>query len=417
MRFQLLLVLSPAVACLACAPDGPTRGAPGGGSGDTADTGDTGDTGDVDDPLPQADGCRATPRDPALARVLLANLPYEGDGTAWAVLDIGSDDAVADRGDRVDAGRASFGRGASTPDGSLLLAPQDDGTLAVFGVDDAGAVTVVEAGWSDGTYASGVTLDPSGEVAWLTNESRSDVGGGVTAVVLDCDTGRPRLATPDDGLSVDANGLLMAADHPRAFLPVPWALDRAIVVGRPVGAAASTDAALVSLPDGAILAEVDAFGADAWLSAAALSADGQTLVIGDASAWSGRDNAVAQIAVSPDDALALQGTATVADPADVALSPDGGAALVASGFGDDLVYVTLGDTGPTLDGRVSDSGDRPQLPGGLVAVDRGGDAALMLAAEVYGLRRIEAVSASGMQPGAVVALDGDATPGLVVLQR
>jgi DNA-binding beta-propeller fold protein YncE len=298
-----------------------------------------------------------------------------------------------------------------------LLAPQDDGSLAVFAVDEAGAVTVVEAGWSDGTYASGVTVDPSGEVAWLTNESRSDVGGGVTAVVLDCDTGRPRLAAPDDGLAVDGAGQLLAADHPRAFLPVPWDLDRAIVVGRPVGGAETTDAALISLPDGAIVAEVDAFGPDAWLSAAALSADGQTLVVGDASAWSGRDNAVAQVAVSPDHTLTLLGTAEVYDPADIALSPDGGAALVASGFGDDLLFVALGDTGPALDGRVSASGDRPQLPGGLAAVDRGGDAALMLASEVYGLRRIDAVSASGMQPGAVVALDGDATPGLVVLQR
>jgi len=404
-------LLFSAVFALACTPDGTTRGAPGGGDIDTADTGDT------EDPLPQAEGCRATPRDPSAPRVLLANLPYQGDGSQWAVVDIAADDAVSDRGDRVQAGRAAFGRGASTPDGSLLLAPQDDGTLAVFGVDEAGAITVVEAGWSDGTYTSGVTIDPSGEVAWLTNESRSDVGGGVTAVVLDCDTGRPRLATPDDGLAVDASGLLLAADHPRAFLPVPWALDRAVLVGRPVDGAETTDAALVSLPDGAIVAEVDAFGPDAWLSAAAISADGQTLVIGDASAWSGRDNAVAQVAVSPDHSLTLLGTVDVYDPADVALSPDGGAALVASGFGDDLLFVALGDAGPALDGRVSASGDRPQLPGGLVAVDRGGDAALVLASEVYGLRRIEAVSASGMQPSAVVALDGDATPGLVVLQR
>jgi len=379
MRLFLPVLAAANTMLVGCTESTKSPGSTDSGTGEE-DTGSEDDTG-----FPAAEGCRAAHRDSEQARVVLVNLPFDGAGESWAVMDLDISGALSDTGTRVSAGAAFLGSGAFTPDGSLGVVAQDDGSIAIFAVDAAGTVAVVEPAWSSGFYASAVAIDPSGERAWVVDQNTVENGGGIYAVDLDCTDGTPSAAD----LPADTLGRFFSAGLPGAAVPVPGRFDRLLVVG---GQDDGTDVSLLSVPDGAELDRIDAFNDsdDAWLTAADITPAGDLLLLTDTSAWSTRDNELAAIAIDGD-SLVQAGVDSLFDGVAVRVGPSGSTALVSSGYDDAIVRVQLdasASDAARVDGKLLTGGGDPQLPGGMVSVQRGSLAGLALVAEVYGVRSV-----------------------------
>ena len=306
--------------------------------GDTDNTDDTDDTDEADDSgTPDAgDGCRSEPRDPDADRVVLANLPYEGTGADWAVLTLSAEAPSPTRARRSQRD-APTSTPAVHPDGSLGIAPLDDGTISIVEVDAGGSVRVVEAGFTTGFYAEAVAMHPSGERVYVVDRNWEENGGGLYVLDLDCSTGAP--SVPDD-LPVDELGRLVATRLPAAALPIPGRPDRLVLISGPTPA----DVRLIDTTSGAILDEVDVFpDDDAWLTTGAITPAGDLVLLTDTSAWSSRDNALAAVRVTGD-SLTDVGSDALYDGVGIGISPDGTTAIVSSGYGDDIVRLSLDAT-------------------------------------------------------------------------
>lgn len=388
MRTHLCLALT--CAALGCDPT-ESKSSRGGSTDDTAaesespTTEDSEDSEDSGSPA-TAPGCRSEPRASDADRTLLVNLPYSGDGSDWAIFTLSADGTLTDTGASVSGGRTYLNPGVFTPDGSLGLAPLEDGTVAIFAVDEAGTVTVVESGYTSGFYAEAVAMHPSGERAWIVDRNWEENGGGLYVLDLDCETGTP--AVPTD-LPVDAAGRLVPAKLPGAALPVPDRPDRLVLVAGP----SPTDLALIDTTTGTVLDEIDAFldEDDAWLATGAITPTGDLVLLTDTSIWSSRANAIAAIALSGD-TLSHAGLDELFDGVGIGISPDGTTAIVSSGYADDILRLSIapGAVDPvSVIGSLRTSDSPSQLPGGIVTIQRGTLAGLSLVSEVYGLRSIQ----------------------------
>lgn len=339
---------------LACAPEEE------GGSKLNAQAGDTADTGE---PVTY-DGCRATPA-PDGDRVVVVSLPYGPGGrqaNAYARLSLSAEGELSDAGERFEMGRAYSGEIVFTPDGSLGIAVQDDGSLGIFLADG----TVIDPAFGD-VYASKVVMDPTGEVAWVVDGNWANNGGGVYRVPLDCETGAP--GTPERIIEAKLPADLLLRD------------DMAVLVGLEVpGSAEGDDAALLGWGESpTFVAGVDAFGDDeAIVTDAYWALDEHYLFIADYSEFSGVPTRVA--VVDTRDQLEPYAVIDVEDP--VALVPAGDLVLVLSGYGD-AVYAIDADGG-TSARWVSQS----ELPGGGASITRGNLDGLVLVAEVSGVRTL-----------------------------
>jgi hypothetical protein len=361
------------LAALACDP---SSGGKGRGEGDSsdgpADTGSPGDTG-----APPAEGCRATPPAADADRLVVVSLPYSESGSAaptWGALRLRADGTLTDPGARFEMGRGYVGPVRFTPDGSLGVAVQDDGTLGVFAVADDLSVSVVDPGWTSGFYAGDVLIDPSGERLWVVDGNWANNGGGVYEVALDCETGLPSDA-----------GFLIESKLAAALVALPG--DRAALVGREVGGApAGGELALLGWPGASVLAESELFSDDdAIVSAVALSPDRRRLLVGDNSLFSSQPNRVVQVDVSGE-APGAPEAVELEDPVGIGISPDGSTALVSSGYGDALELLRLQPLERA--GALAVRGDRVQLPGPIAVARRGPVDGIALVTEVGGVRAV-----------------------------
>lgn len=387
---------------LACAPepedDGKLRSSGADDSGAADDTGDTGDTGTP------AEGCRAEPAAADRARVAVASLPYTtagGQADVWAVMEFSAAGVLSDAGTRFSLGRATSGEVVFTPDGSVGVTVQEDGSLGVFLVEGDGAVTVVEAAWTDGFYASRAVPDPSGEVVWVVDGNWANNGGGLYRVPLSCDDGAP-----------GPSERVLEAKLPADLL---LAGDRAVFVAQEVeGTADGDDAALLTWDEGETLGGADLFDyEDAIVSDGVLTPDGAWAFVGDFSFFSGVSNRVAVAAVT-DDALAVAQTIEVEDP--VALVAWDDVVLVASGYGDALVALV---PDPSGDAPFRSAGEvvGSELPSGLALLARGEHAGTVLVGEVSGVRAVRIDGEDVDDLGRVVLSDGmDGIVGAVGVQ-
>lgn len=244
----------------------------GDGSADPRDGGADGHAA-VDGGADADPGCARTPAAADRARYLVVSHPFaEGGGSSnrWEVLSLSTAGAIATTGTTFEMGRGNEGRIAFTPDGAIGVAAQDDGTLGIFAIDEAGAVTVIEPGWNaaGAFYAASVVMAPDGARVYVLDSQWRDNGGGIYPVALDCD-GAPSL----EGRTVAGK------------LPYELVLsgDRALVAAADVlDSAAGHDAHLLAWPEPAVIAGADAFAEDMQIvSAAAVTADGDYFLIGD----------------------------------------------------------------------------------------------------------------------------------------
>ncbi len=361
-------LLLAALLLTACDPTKDTGGEP----TDTADTADTAE--------PVVEGCHATPQPADRERVVLVSLPYDADGAAskvWAALTLSTEGELRDDGARVEMGRAWSGEVVFTPDANHGYAVQDDGTIGVFAVED-GVVTVLDAGWDGGVYAVRAVMDPSGETLWVIDGNWPVNGGGLYAAPIDCATGE--LGEPT---------LVAAAKLPADLLLLDES--RAALIGREVeGADEGEDVSLLSWPEGARVAGVDAFGDDEAIVSDAASLDG-LLLVADYSEFSGVSTRVAAVRVDGD-ALEAAQILDVEDPVALVASPWGDQVLVVSGYGDALLQVPVDLEASEPLGEPSEldySGGRPQLPGAAALLRRGPLRGLVLVTETEGIRAVQ----------------------------
>jgi len=369
------------VSCLsltACDPDGPERHDP----GTLPD-----DTGPDDTSTPVAEGCRAQPQAADRERLVMVSFPYGASGEqaqTWGVFTLDTQGELSDSGTRVDMGRGYGGHVAFTPDGSIGMVAQDDGSLGVFEVVGAGEVRVIHARLDGGFYASSVTSDPTGEWAWIVDGNWANNGGGLYRAPIDCDSGELGVAERVLEAKLPA---WMGYFHQR--------LDRALLVGREAdGASGGEDAFLLEpVASPVVLDGTDVFGDDeAILASAALSFDDATLLVGDNSAFSGIPNRVAVAAVSGAGLEPLQVLDNIDDPVDIVASPFADKALVLSGYSNALFVLDYqaGAAQPySLEGEPSYQGGSPQLPAAASQVTRGPLMGLVVITENQGLRRVQ----------------------------
>jgi hypothetical protein len=387
-RALTLLMLLP----LACRPADPQRHDPGDLPDDTG-TPDTGDSDadtdtdtDTDTEIEPAEGCRAEPLEADRDRLVVVSYPYSSSGSqanSWGVFTLDTSGALRDSGARVDMGRANGGHVAFTPDGSIGMVAQDDGSVGVFEAVSASEVRVVHRRFEGGFYASAVVSDPSGEVAWIVDGNWANNGGGLYRASIDCDSGELGPAER-----------VVEAKLPSWLGFLHRRHDRAVLVGREAdGAQAGEDAFLLepgqipSLLDGA-----DLFGDDeATTAGSAISFDDATLLVGDYSFYSGIPNRVAVAALSDGGLAPLQVLDNIDDPVDIVASPYADKALVLSGYSDALFvldYVPGAAAPYSYAGEPSYQGASPQLPTAADQVTRGSLRGLVVLTENQGLRRV-----------------------------
>jgi hypothetical protein len=382
------LVLLLAAACGQDAGDGAAADAGGGGGAD----------GSSDD---AGGGCERAPAPADRTRYAVVSHPYDEDSAPanqWEVLSLTADGTLAATGTRFEMGRATGGQVAFTPDGAVGVAVQEDGSLGVFTLSDAGEVEVVETGWRGEMYAGQVVAAPDGRGVYVLDSQWRENGGGVYRLEVDCD-GR-----------VSAAGLVAPSRLPYALV---FAGDRALAAASDIlESDPGADVHLVDLAAGEVLAGADPFPDDEQIVAsAALTGDGAYLLVGDNNQFYSTEGLENRVAVMRLDAgsLAAAQTIKIEDPVAIIASPFDDGAVVVSGFGDAIFALTRDDRSAqpfALAGELDYQGPAPQLPGAAVAVDRGELRGRVLIAELSGIRQLAFAPGSVSDLGLLSLGDG-----------
>lgn len=333
----------------------------------------------------QSDGPGTTcVRDPAAAdrarRVVVAH-PYSADGmksNAWEVLDLSATGELTrpTPSRSFTMGRAFVGEVAFTPDGKIGIAAQEDGSLGIFKLDDAGVPNVLHAAFKGSFYAARVVVSPQGAIYVLDTQWREN-GGGIYELAIGCDD-----TVMDKGL-VAASKLPAALAFTTGNHSVLAAVDIA-------DSAMGADVHLVAMGGPTVVASANAFADDMQIvGGATLTGDSSAFLVGDTSQFGNEPN---RIAVVPVTGMTL-GTPymipMIEDPIALLAHPFADKVMVVSGFGDALFQLAKTSGTWAAAGEVTYQGAKPQLPGGAVMVERGGLRGLVLVAENTGVRRVE----------------------------
>ncbi len=348
-------------------------------SSDESEDASDGGTGAID---ASQESCR-TPRDQDAARTLVVARPYGDEGvksSQWEVLTLAPDGSISTTSQFFAMGRAASGVVAFTSDGEIGLVAQEDGSVGVFRVGPDGAVEVLHAALAGSFYASEVVMSPTGDRAFIVDSNWRNNGGGIYSIKIGCDD------------SIKVEGLLMPAKLPRNPLFRPNG-DLLLAAHDWDDSAQDQDLHLVSADLTTIGASITVFpDRDAIVTSSALTHDGNFVLVGDGSGFSGVPNRVAVASVSDEGLTALQVLTPVDDPVAMATSPFDDAAIVVSGFSNAVLVLDYdSDTSAapfSVRGELSYQGNAPQLPGSLVMIDRGDLMGTVLIAENGGIRRV-----------------------------
>lgn len=338
--------------------------------------------------LPGDPGIGPCPRLPAPAsrsRKVAVALPYGSQGekvAAWTLLDLSEDGTLATSGAGFSMGTALSGQVTFTPDGSIGLISQDDGSLGVFRIEEDGSPTVIHAAFKGSFYGSGVVMAPEGDHAFVIDSQWRNIGGGIHRVDIACDG------------SLTDRGRVVEAKLPRALLVLPGRPDRAVLAAE--DALDSVEGRDVHLlrwgTEPAVLGGTLAFATEAIVMGATATPDGRYVLLGDNDEFSGEPNRVAIVSVEGDDLSVPQILSPLEDPVVLLAAPEGGTVLAVSGYGNALFILDRNDSTPatpySVRGEVAYQGGRPQLPGAAVMVERGPLSGLVLVTEVEGVRSV-----------------------------
>ncbi|HVO31915.1 MAG TPA: hypothetical protein VMV18_14310 [bacterium] len=342
------------------------------------------------------------PRAPAAAdrdRFAVVAHPYDaagGQANAWEVLKLSSAGTLSRTGTTFTLGRATFGEVAFTPDGKVGLVAQEDGSVGVFTLDAAGAVTVVTSALTGAFYAGAITMVPDGSRAIVVDGDTVPNGGGFYTIDIDC------------AGNVAAESSFTAARLPAA---VEFLGDgaHAVAAAQSLLAMPATDDAALLGWDGtsapSLIASANPFADDQQIvSAMAITSGGEFALIADDNQFSGNPNRIAAVRIGAATLTTAQMLSPFTDPAALVASPFDQTALVALAQGNALHRLAY--NGATWsDSAVSVAGGAPQLPTVLTEIRRGTLAGHVLVAENVGVRQVH------FSPGQTITNDGLMTLG------
>lgn len=365
---------------------------------DTGDSGDTADLGTAPDPVVSTRCFQATP-EADRERFLVVSHPFAGPGendNRFEVFAVDTSGTPSSTGTEFRMGTASSRRIQFSPSGELGIAVQNNGTLGVFRIDPEGVVTVLHDAFGDGEfYATDVVFDLGNERITVVDENFRNNGGGLYSVDVDCDSGllsSPTLTTP----SKRALALL-----PRdGFADVVVAVDVA-------NSAPSNDIHLLDDALGEVVSSASIHSQDAIMSSAAIVGD-EWVLVGDGCGFCSTPNSVAIASLADNTVTATTVLTPIEDPFDIIASPFGNAAIVSSGFGDELLHLSLTGNTWTNAGRIA----RLPLPGALAGITRGGLRGHVYAVENTGIRHVAFAEDGTVSDLGVTAL-GDDIPNIV----
>ena len=337
-----------------------------------------------------SDGPVACPRPaPAADRVraLVVSKPYDANSqpaNGYDVLAVATDGKISNTGTSFSMATAVSGEITFTPDGKVGLLAQKDGSVGVFTLDGL-TPTVVHAKFTGNFYADSVTVDPTGQFAYIVDGNFRNNGGGLYKSRIGCDG---TLSTPE-----------RVVESKLAKWMLYDSATTALVVARDVGnSAAGADAHRINVAaPTTVLAGTDAFGHDeASVGGGYWSAERNTLWIGDTSQFSGIPDKVA--IVSTVGGLSNVGAVVIDDAAGIRVSPFADLGVVSSGFGDAIFVVDRGGVAGAyrVAGKVTYMGAAPQLPSGMAMIERGALKGHVFVAEVAGVRHLVFGSAGGV---------------------
>ncbi len=321
-------------------------------------------------------------RDPAAAdrvRRVVVSHPYSADSmksNAWEVLDLSATGELSRPGRTFEMGRAYIGEVAFTPDGRIGIAPQEDGSLGIFSLDDAGMPTVLQAGFKGSFYAARVVVAPNGAIYVLDTQWREN-GGGIYEISIDC-----------DGVVTD-EGLVAASKLPAAL--AFGSGNHGVLAAVDIGdSTAGNDVHMVTLGGPTVIASANAFADDKQIvGGATLTNDGSAFLVGDTSMFGDVPNRVAVVPINGMQFGTPYTIPNIEDPLALYASPFADKVLVVSGFGDAMFELAKTNGTWASSGELAYVGAKPQLPGGAVMIERGSLNGLVLVAENVGVRRVE----------------------------
>lgn len=335
------------------------------------------------DPTPIVEGCRADMGNDDKTRAVVVSLPFGLNSyrDLWEVLDLSPQGELSRTGNTFDMGYATLGTTWFTPDGSLMIAALEDGTIGVVTFDENRVPTVVADHFGEESfYAGDVVIDPSGERAWVVDGNWVNNGGGITEITLNCETGEPTVVEK-------------VLDSKLAEALLPLTDNRAVLVAKGAGPDEGGDAWMLHFGDEVTIGEKTTLFdyEDAIYGSAALTPDEKYVLVGDNSAFSGTDNHVAIASIEGDDLNPIQDF-VVEDPISLQVSPFNDAAIVASGFGDSLYSFSYDPAAALPFGPISEIdyvGAHVALPAGMVMLSRGSQTGMVFVAENIAVRQLQ----------------------------
>jgi hypothetical protein len=303
--------------------------------------------------------------------------PYSADSmkaNEWEVLDLSTTGELTRPGRAFTMGRAYIGEVAFTPDGEIGIAPQEDGTLGIFKLDDAGVPTVLHTNFKGSFYAARVVVAPTGAIYVLDTQWRNN-GGGIYELAIDCSD------------VVMDKGMVAASKLPAALAFTSG--NHQVVAAVDIGdSAMGGDVHVVSLGGPTVIASANAFADDLQIvGGATLTND--AFLVGDTSQYGNEPNRVAVVPITGMQLGTPYMIPNVEDPIALLAHPFADKVLVVSGFGDAMFQLAKTNGTWASGGEVTYQGAKPQLPGGAVMVERGALDGLVLVAENTGVRRVE----------------------------
>ncbi|HEX7667794.1 MAG TPA: hypothetical protein VF407_24875 [Polyangiaceae bacterium] len=352
----------------------------GAGDGDSGvnPKGDGGTNDDGNDAGATACTPQGTPDDHV--RNVIVSFPFDAAGdkaTKFELLSLAVDGTLTDTGKSFQMGTATSQPILFTPDGRIAVVAQDDGTIGVVRIDDGNPV-VVNSGFQGSFYASSLVMDPSGSHLYALDEDTSDNGGGVYEVDIAC-----------DGTLTD-NGQIVPGSNAQAMGFVPSST-RAVLSGAAAfDSPDGSDTHLVDFSDGgaSLVASGNGFqDGGAIVYSVAVMPDGKFALAADDGF--GHGNRIAVVKVPEMTSAQVIDTS---NPAAVAASPYGNAALVLNSEGTDglhiLSYNPSSASPFAIVGEVAYKNPKPQLPSYYSQINRGALKGRVLVAELSAVRQV-----------------------------
>ncbi len=317
---------------------------------------------------------------------MVASHPFPDDGgfkdNRFEVFDLSTSGVLTPTGQQFRMGVANLANAliTFTPDGTIGMVPQDDGTLGVFRFDDAGTAVVVHAAFQGGFYAGQVLMGPAGNTAWVIDEDTRGNGGGVYQVAIACDG------------SLTSLGRVLPGDGPSAIAWLNATPGEALVAGQSLG---PNDAGTVHLADLSGTPSVLSTGAgfpdpDAIPPALASTPDDVWVAVPDNGFAAGNRIAILQLDAG---VLVPAQLLTASNPMAVAFSPFARVGLVVNSDGSDHFRALNYAAGPApwsvATSPMTYAYGRPQLPGAPAMLSRGGLNGRLFIAELDAVRQLQ----------------------------